>query len=96
MGTFTLQNAADLLFPVWADAAAKGCLILVATAMVALFMRRASAASRHWVWFLGIAGLLLIPMASIVLPGWHILPSIEMSRETSVSPSTSPPPSSIP
>ena len=36
----------------------------------ALLARRASAATRHLMWTLAIAGLLLLPMLAPVLPGW--------------------------
>jgi beta-lactamase regulating signal transducer with metallopeptidase domain len=56
------------------DAAIKGLVILSLTGLAVLAMRRASAAARHLVWFLGTLSLLILPIFSAALPGWHILP----------------------
>src|SRR6266540_3183635 len=56
------------------DAAAKGFLVLALAGMAVLCLRRASAALRHLVWFVALASLLLLPMLSMLLPGWPILP----------------------
>jgi beta-lactamase regulating signal transducer with metallopeptidase domain len=50
---------------------AKVSLLLGAAGCVAvLCRRRTSAATRHLIWTLALAGTLLLPMASIALPGW--------------------------
>jgi bla regulator protein BlaR1 len=48
--------------------------VLLAAAVItnALLHRRASAATRHLVWTLTVVGLLLLPMLSVVLPGWTV------------------------
>ena len=60
--------------PVLLDAAVKAVMLLALAAAATLLMRRASAAVRHAVWFLAIAGLLFLPVLSVTLPGWQILP----------------------
>ncbi len=46
-------------------------LLLVAAAANAM-VRRASAAVRHSVWLLGLAGVLAVPVFSLVLPSWDV------------------------
>lgn len=48
-------------------------LIAVAAAVQAIFHRRASAATRHVVWTLAIAALLLLPLASAIVPEWPVV-----------------------
>ncbi len=76
--------AAELALPVMLDAAIKGAVILVLTALIVLAMRRASAAARHLVWLLGILGMLILPALSAALPGWHILPNWAVNASTRV------------
>jgi len=60
--------------PVLVDAALKGTLLLALAGAATLLMRRASAASRHLVWFLAVGGTLVLPVLSAALPGWEALP----------------------
>ena len=48
--------------------------VLIALAAVAagLMRRRASAASRHLVWTLAVVAVLMLPIASLVMPAWRI------------------------
>jgi len=48
-------------------------LLGVAAIVQALLYRRASASTRHLVWTLAIAGVLLLPMLSLALPGWAVV-----------------------
>jgi beta-lactamase regulating signal transducer with metallopeptidase domain len=54
-----------------ADAALKSFVILGAAGCVCLFWRRSAAATRHWVWFLSVSGLLILPGLSGLVPGWQ-------------------------
>ena len=45
-------------------------LLGAAGCVAALLRRRTSAATRHLIWSLALVGTLLLPMASIALPGW--------------------------
>jgi beta-lactamase regulating signal transducer with metallopeptidase domain len=47
-------------------------IVAVAAVAAGLMRRKASAASRHLVWSLAVAGLLVLPVGSIVLPAWNI------------------------
>ena len=56
------------------DAAVKGGVILLLAVSAALVLRRASAATRHAVWLLALASLLVLPVLSAALPTWRVLP----------------------
>ncbi|HEX4124205.1 MAG TPA: hypothetical protein VHY37_05705, partial [Tepidisphaeraceae bacterium] len=68
-------SIAPVLLPILLDAAIKGAALLLLTALSAWAMRRASAAARHLAWFLAVAALLFLPLFSVALPAWHILPN---------------------
>ena len=59
---------------VWAlaDASVKGALVLVAAGALTVCLKRASAAVRHVVWFLGLASLIALPLLSLALPAWQL------------------------
>ncbi|MDX2034919.1 MAG: M56 family metallopeptidase [Blastocatellia bacterium] len=54
------------------DVALKSGIVLLAAWGLTLGLRRASAASRHWVWSLAMVGLLVLPALSYVVPEWRI------------------------
>lgn len=58
------------------DAAWKSLLLLAASSGITLSLRRASAATRHLVWFLSLASLILVPLLAIALPAWRVLPNL--------------------
>src|SRR4051794_31339745 len=66
--------AVDRFAPALLSAAAGSVVVLTLTGLAAAMMRRASAAARHQVWTLGLAGVLVLPVLSATLPGWHVLP----------------------
>src|SRR5688572_26939991 len=74
----TLNNLFELIpstfVPALVDAGVKSFALLALAAMVAFVLRRASAATRHLVWFTSILGLLVLPVLSMVLPSWRVLP----------------------
>ena len=52
------------------------CVMLLALATLAtMALPRASAAARHLVWILAVAALVVLPVFSLLLPTWRILPS---------------------
>jgi beta-lactamase regulating signal transducer with metallopeptidase domain len=61
------------------DVGLKSIVVVGAAGAVALGLRGASAALRHHVWAAALAGLLVLPLLSIVLPEWHLgfLPSVD-------------------
>src|SRR5947207_8778366 len=52
------------------DASINSFAILALTGGVCLCWRRASAATRHLIWFLAVAWLLCLPLISSMLPSW--------------------------
>ncbi|MCI0539799.1 MAG: hypothetical protein L0Z50_31715, partial [Verrucomicrobiales bacterium] len=64
-----------ITIPIMVDSAVKGLAVLTVIGLAILLMRRASAASRHLAWTLGMTGLLVLPILSAVLPQWRILPA---------------------
>ena len=69
-----LEGLSATWLTVLLDTSIKGAVILSVAAVAAAVMRRMSAASRQVVWFLAMAGLLVLPVLSLTLPGWRILP----------------------
>jgi beta-lactamase regulating signal transducer with metallopeptidase domain len=57
------------------DASLKGLVLLAMAGVLVLAMRKASAAARQMVWLLAMAGLIILPPASMCLPSWEILPT---------------------
>lgn len=66
----------------------KSTLILGVAWAVTLLLRRESAALRHRVWAMALAGLLVVPVISLKLPTWHaqitpVLPGIAVAATLS-------------
>ena len=57
--------------------AVRAAVVLLATLLAAIVLRRATAATRHRVWTLGVVSVLALPLAAIAVPEWQVLPSIE-------------------
>jgi beta-lactamase regulating signal transducer with metallopeptidase domain/HEAT repeat protein len=72
---------------------AKATLLLVAGVGAAVALRRGSAAWRHLVWGTALAGLLVLPLASLVLP-WR-LAVVPLPAGSIVQPRTSPAPPGV-
>src|SRR5258706_15010976 len=60
------------MIAILADAFVKATVLLVLAAVVTLFLRRAPASLRHLVWTLACGGVLALPLASALLPNWHV------------------------
>lgn len=83
---------------------AKGVGLLALAALVAVLLRRQSAAARHLVWTLAFAGMLALPLTSLSLPKLHVAwsapgPPVEtsatpmpMNNAAPMQPSQQPPP----
>lgn len=71
----------DLSAAVLLDSAAKSTSLLLFVWLTMPLLRRASAATRHLIWLLAVGALPLIPVLSVMLPGWHILPAWMDARE---------------
>src|SRR5262245_11702894 len=66
-----MESSPPLLLAV-ADATVKATALLLAAALATVLVRRASAASRHFVWSLAAAGTLALPMLAALLPSWRV------------------------
>ena len=70
MSTYSIDPAILVAFGV----IAKASLLLVVAAIVqAVLPRRTSAATRHLVWTLAMASLLVLPMLALALPSWAVV-----------------------
>ncbi len=63
------------------DLAVKSSVVFAAAWLAALALRRSSAASRHLVWSLAIVASLAIPVLSLSVPQWPLLPAAEPALE---------------
>jgi beta-lactamase regulating signal transducer with metallopeptidase domain len=57
-----------------ADVALRTAVLLLVAYASTCALRRAAAATRHLVWTLAVVGALAIPLASVVLPAWRVVP----------------------
>ena len=89
----SLRGLAALL-----DASAKGLVLLTLAAGATLLLRRASAAARHMVWTLAVAGLLCVPGLSVAMPQWSVpVPWLASPGDaTTRAPSLNDPPQPLP
>lgn len=58
---------------------------MVLAGLCALAMQKDSAAARNVVWLAAVLALLLVPVFSVILPAWHVLPQwavVEGTKET--------------
>ena len=79
MGTEAILNDGWGVF--FLGVGAKGAFVLTLSAIAAMTLRRSSAALRHWLWLLGLVGVLALPFAALVGPRWAIdVPSMPLSR----------------
>jgi beta-lactamase regulating signal transducer with metallopeptidase domain len=60
------------MIAILADAFVKATVLLVLAAVVSVFLRRSPASLRHLVWALACGGVLVLPLASALLPNWGL------------------------
>ena len=70
------------------DVTIKGTLVLLATGVAAFTLRGASAATRHVIWTVGMAGALALPLLSKLLPAWtvNLLPAQTIAGPAAAAP----------
>ena len=71
---FSLVALLGALMPLVFDSALKGAALLAVAALCALATWRTSAATRHLVWVIALVALLVVPVLSVALPQWRVLP----------------------
>ncbi len=91
---FTSTTLAGAVLLSLVDAAAKGFVLLAVALLACLVLRKASAATRHLVWIAALCAALVLPVLSLSLPQWQVLPGW-MSMH-SPNPSRFQPPSAAP
>ena len=64
------MNALNIL----CEATLKGSVLMSAAGLTLALWRSASAATRHLVWLLGVIGALTMPVLTVVVPDWQIVP----------------------
>lgn len=60
------------MLSLFADSVLKATLLLLGAGLLTLVLRRSSAAARHLVWALGLTGLLVLPLATALVPDWPL------------------------
>jgi beta-lactamase regulating signal transducer with metallopeptidase domain len=68
----------------FADAAVKATIMLSLALLIAIGLRRSSAAIRHRLWSLSLCGVAALPIMSWMIPGWR-LPVLPALREVPVA-----------
>lgn len=66
------QGLYGYVFTLLLEVTLKGTLFLSIAAVLALALRRASAASRHLIWTLALCATLALPVLSLTLPSWKV------------------------
>ena len=84
MGT-SISTVMSSAIPTLADVALKGAVLLALAGLATAALWRASAAVRHLVWSLTMAGLLALPLLSALLPQWRVLPQWSHVRTAAAS-----------
>ncbi|MFH1844731.1 MAG: M56 family metallopeptidase [bacterium] len=69
------------------DLTLKSSILLAVVGLVSFGLRHRSAATRHLLWTLGVAGVLVLPLLTAVLPDWRlpILPDLDLASVTRVA-----------
>lgn len=73
------------LFPLLAELAVKGALVVVLAAVITWSLRRRSAANRHVVWGVAFACLGVLPLLAVALPNWRLVPNPLLSARPGIT-----------
>jgi beta-lactamase regulating signal transducer with metallopeptidase domain/biopolymer transport protein ExbD len=72
--------SAESLAPLIFDTTIKATLLLFLAVIITNLCARNSASLRHQIWLLAVVGVLLLPIISLSLPAWRILPGWPVLR----------------
>jgi len=86
LSLLALVSVADFV-----DVAAKSLAIMLASALSAILLHRASAARRHLAWCLGVISLPLLPLLSYALPAWRVSWAPSLAEEAPMVSVAAPP-----
>ncbi len=75
----SLENMATNGAWILIGSAIQATALLAAVGLIAWSMRHASAAVRHMLWFGAVIGLAVLPLLTVILPGWEVLPRWEVA-----------------
>ena len=78
------------------DVAIKGVVLLLVASTFVLFLRNASAATRHLVWCAAVCGLLVLPVISMIVPKWTVPGLTGFSMITELAEVSQPEPVAVP
>lgn len=78
--TFSEQISSMISAERLSDISLRATVLLAAATVVTVTLRRHSAASRHLVWVLALAGVVALPIIQSGLPSWKILPNDSVVR----------------
>ena len=87
LSLFLVASATSI--PLLLDSSLKGLALLVLTGVIVFAFRRSSASLRHLLWTSALGSLLLLPLLSLILPEWNILPAPKSAAPALVSTSES-------
>ena len=68
------SGVSSAFLPAILDVSFRGSLLLFVAGVASLGLWRASAANRHALWAVAFAALLLLPILTLALPSWRVLP----------------------
>ena len=85
MNIFSLTATVQAVAPFTLFIAAKATLLLLLATLLALSLRRRSAAARHLVWSLALGGVTLLPLAALMTPEIPVLPAPATATPTLAS-----------
>ena len=70
----------NTLAPVFADAAVRGAIVLLAALALTHLLRRRSAAARHLIWVGAVLIQLLLPLFALWGPKWNVAMPMVVSK----------------
>ena len=83
LSLFLVASATSV--PLLLDSSLKGLALLLVAGLMVFVLRQSSASLRHLLWTSALASLLLLPLLSLILPEWNILPTPRSAEPALVS-----------
>ena len=67
---------ADAAVPVLIDSSLKGVVLLLIAGLIVRLLGKSSADVRHTIWVMAVGGLAVLPLLSVVMPAWRVVPGV--------------------